>query len=239
GVAMDLGHATYAKQKLANGVDAAALAVGAQRGLTLDESKALAESFVRAHYPDILKSISVSDTGAQVDVTATADVPTAFMQVFNTPSVEIGVTSRSLRPQGKLEIALVVDQTGSMAGDKLNNLKLAAKELIDIVVWDNQTDDYYAKIAIVPYAVGVNVGAYANSVRGTMLRGTSPLGVPGSLVFQFQNPLGQIKLFGISTCVSERTGAQAFTDAPPNLWPLGPNYPPASNPCPSNSILPL
>ena len=237
GVAMDLGHATYAKQKLTNGVDAAALAVGAQRGLTLDESRALAESFVRAHYPDNLKSISVSDTGFQVDVTATADVPTAFMQVFNTPSVEIGVTSRSLRPQGKLEIALVVDQTGSMAGDKLNNLKLAAKELIDTVVWDYQTDDYYAKIAIVPYAVGVNVGAYANSVRGTIASGTCL--VPGCLVFQFLNPLGQIKLFGISTCVSERTGAQAFTDAPPTVALVGTNYPVASNPCPSNSILPL
>jgi hypothetical protein len=128
-----------------------------------------------------------------------------------------------------------------MAGDKLNNLKLAAKELIDIVVWDNQTDDYYAKIAIVPYAVGVNVGGYAERVRGTILPGTSLLDIPEPpyLVFQFHNPLGQIKLFEISSCVSERTGPQAFTDAPPNLWPLGRNYPAASNPCPSNSILPL
>src|SRR5262249_49808535 len=42
------------------------------------------------------------------------------------------------------------------------------------------------------------------------------------------------------TCVSERTGPQAFTDAAPSAIALvGANYPAPSNPCPPNTILPL
>src|SRR5262245_17318105 len=158
-----------------------------------------------------------------------------FMQVLNTQSVDVTVSASAIRPQGKVEVALVLDQTGSMAGQKIANLKLAAKDLIDIVVWDNQTDDYYAKVAIVPYAAGVNVGAYADSVRGNILSGTCL----GCLLFQFLNPFGQLRVYNISTCVSERT-VEAYTDAPPSTVLLGRNYPPGSgDPCPSNAITPL
>ena len=62
-------------------------------------------------------------------------------------------------------------------------------------------------------------------------------------IFQFLNAAGGSTQHNLSTCVSERTGPQAFTDAAPSLLNLvGPNYPPppvANNPCPSNSITPL
>ena len=237
GAAMDLGHVFLVKQKLTNAADSAALAVGAQSNLTSDEATAMVEAFIRTHYPGSLKSLAVSNTETQVNVTVTVQVPMTFMQVLNTQSVDVTVSANAVRPQGKLEIALVLDRTGSMAGQKIENLKLAAKDLVDIVVWDNQTDDYYAKVAIVPYAVGVNVGTYAPSVRGTIASGTCLL--PGCLLFQFLNPLGVVRLHDISTCVSERTGAQAFTDAPPSAALVGTNYPVPSNPCPSNTILPL
>src|SRR5262245_45383020 len=135
-----------------------------------------------------------------------------FMQVLNTQSVDVTVSASAIRPQGKVEVALVLDQTGSMAGSKIANLKLAAKDLIDIVVWDNQTDDYYAKVAIVPYAAGVNVGTEttAANVRGTTLLNCLLLGCDR---FSFLNFLGVTKTYNISTCVSERTGLQAYTDA--------------------------
>ena len=118
----------------------------------------MVQSFIRARYAGNLKSVAVSNTDTQVNVTVTVTVPMTFMQVLNTQSVDVTVSASAVRPQGKLEVALVLDQTGSMAGQKIANLKLAAKDLIDIVVWDNQTDDYYAKVAIVPYAAGVNAG---------------------------------------------------------------------------------
>ena len=138
--------------------------LGARRSLTPEESTALVEAVISARYPGNLKSLAVSNTVTQVNVTVTVTVPMTFMQVLNTQSVDVTVSSSAVRPQGKLEIALVLDQTGSMGTvppgsmSKIASLKLAAKDLIDIVVWDNQTADYYSKVAIVPYAAGVNVG---------------------------------------------------------------------------------
>jgi Flp pilus assembly protein TadG len=240
GAAMDLGHVFLVKQKLTNAVDSASLMLGARRSLTPDESTALVEAVISARYPGNLKSLAVSNTVTQVNVTVTVTVPMTFMQILNTQSVDVTVSASAVRPQGKLEVALVLDQTGSMAGQKIANLKLAAKDLIDIVVWDNQTDNYYSKVAIVPYAAGVNVGTYAPSVRGPSL-GTCLLFLCD--IFRFLNAAGGSSQHNLSTCVSERTGAQAFTDAAPSLLNLvGPNYPPppvANNPCPSNSITPL
>jgi Flp pilus assembly protein TadG len=237
GVAVDLGRIYLVKQRLTNAADAAAIAVGTQANLTPEQATDLAGSFIQAHYPGELKSLGVSNSATEVSVTVTAQVSMVFLTVLNTQSVDVTVNAQALRPQGKLEIALVLDQTGSMAGQRMVDLKAAAKDLIDIVVWDNQTENYYSKVAIVPYAAGVNVGEFATGVRGSILSGTCLS--PGCQVFQFLNPQGQVRLHNVSTCVSERTGTNAFTDAAPTVALLGTNYPPSSNPCPSNTIVPL
>src|SRR5262245_29022146 len=239
GAAMDLGHVFLVKQRLTNAIDSASLALGARNNLTSEQATDLVTAFIRTRYSGSLKSLAVSDTVTQINVSVTVAVPMTFMQVLNTQSVDVTVSATAVRPQGKLEIALVLDQTGSMAGDKITNLKLAAKDLIDIVVWDNQTADYYSKVAIVPYAVGVNVGAAtALSVRGTPLLGCLLF---GCVQFQFVSQAVPLRLLDISlTCVSERTGPQAFTDAAPGpLALVGPNYPAPGNSCPSNTIVPL
>jgi Flp pilus assembly protein TadG len=237
GIGVDLGRIFLVKQRLANAADAAAIAVGAQSGLTSEEVAALADAFIRVHYPDTIKALGVDNTATQVDVTVTVQVPMVFLQILNTQSIEISVNARALRPQGKLEVALVLDQTGSMGGQRISDLKAAAKDLIDIVVWNNQTADFYAKVALVPYSAAVDVGGYAASVRGTITSGTCSL--LGCQFFQFLNALGQLKIFQVTSCVTERTGAQAYTDATPTVALLGPNYTTASNPCPSNTIKPL
>jgi hypothetical protein len=45
----------------------------------------------------------------------------------------------------------------------------------------------------------------------------------------------------ISTCVTERSGTQAYTDAAPNMALMRPHFPPDGtyNPCPSATIMPL
>jgi Flp pilus assembly protein TadG len=237
GVAIDLGRIYLVKQRLANAADAAAIAVGTQSNLTLEQATTLAGSFIQAHYPSQLKSLGVYNSATEVNITVTAQVPMVFLQVLNTQSVDVMVKAQALRPQGKLEVALVLDRTGSMAGQRMEDLKAAAKDLIDIVVWDNQTEQYYSKVAIVPYAAAVNAGGYAAKVRGSILSGTCTL--PGCLLFQFLNPSGQLRIHDVSTCVTERAGAQAFTDAAPSTQLVGANYPVAGNPCPSNAIVPL
>jgi Flp pilus assembly protein TadG len=70
------------------------------------------------------------------------------------------------RASKNIEVGLVLDITGSMGGQRIVDLKAAATQLVDIVVQDVQTP-FYSRMAIVPYSVGVNLGAYADDARGT------------------------------------------------------------------------
>jgi hypothetical protein len=96
-----------------------------------------------------------------------------------------------------LEISLMLDTTGSMAGQKIADLKLAAKDLVDIVVWSDQSQ-YTSKVALAPFSARVNVGAYLDKVSDV----------------QASRSFGGKNLNGI-TCVTDRTGDDAFTDEKP------------------------
>ena len=54
---------------------------------------------------------------------------------------------------------------GSMAGQRIIDLREAATDLVDTVIREQQTP-YYSKIALVPYSMGVNAGSYADEARG-------------------------------------------------------------------------
>lgn len=85
---------------------------------------------------------------------------------------DIEANSEVLRNSNNVEVALVLDTTGSMSGS-MSDLRTAAKDLVDLVVKDEQTP-YYTKVALVPYAAGVNLGDYADAARGAV-RGSTPV----------------------------------------------------------------
>ena len=56
---------------------------------------------------------------------------------------------------------------------KIQAVQSAAKDLIDIVVWSDQSQ-YYSRVALAPFAEAVNVGTtLAPLVRGTVTANTS------------------------------------------------------------------
>ncbi len=74
-----------------------------------------------------------------------------------------------------IEVAMMLDVTGSMCSPctKIDAVKKAAKDLIDIVVWDDQSQ-YTSRVALAPFADAVNVGTtLAPLVRGTVTSNTS------------------------------------------------------------------
>ena len=129
-----------------------------------------------------------------------------------------------------LEISMMLDLTGSMDGDKIVNLKAAAKDLIDIVVWGDQSK-YTSRVALAPFAPAVNVGEYFTKITGksdqTDNDGSSSKNIhyPDSC---FKS--GKLKsgcsgdssyndpkyIAKYATCVVERTGTEQFTDAAPS-----------------------
>jgi hypothetical protein len=83
-------------------------------------------------------------------------------------------------------------------------------------------------------SIGPTYGAYTSG-------GSAYCSTYGCEYYRFTNASNTTNVFRVSTCTTERTGAEAYTDAGPTTALLSLNYPStASNgACPSNAILPL
>jgi hypothetical protein len=127
----------------------------------------------------------------------------------------------------------MMDVTGSMCDPctKIAAAKTAAKDLIDIVVSDDQSQ-YYSRVALAPFAEAVNVGTtLAPLVRGTVTENNSSnpqtFTSSGTLSDTSNQPtkrwIKYTKSGGSGTntwqisskCVTERIGTDAYTDAAP------------------------
>jgi Flp pilus assembly protein TadG len=237
--AWDYHSASEARASLQDALDSAALAVGRSKATTDDEAQVVGENVLEANLVNTTVDLNASDFDIHngvVTATASAEIPTVAAGLLMRESIDVRVSTEVTRSKN-IEVSLVLDTTGSMAGQKIVDLRTAANDLVDIVVKDEQSP-FYTKVAIAPYSMGVNAGSYAAQVRGTYFSGTST--TPGSRYYKFRNEYNDERTFEISTCVTERTGVNAYTDAAPSTAFVGRNYPSANNPCPaSNVIVPL
>ena len=103
------------------------------------------------------------------------EIPTSLLKVVGINKLVVlssGVAEAAVAeagtvaPSSDLEISLMLDVTGSMCNDgngpctsgtKISALKDAATELVNTVVWDDQST-YTSKIAVVPFSTRVRVG---------------------------------------------------------------------------------
>lgn len=246
GIAVDTSVAYNVRAKMSAAVDAAALAgarAWASPTRNADIQNFFSANFEAGYMGSVVEpvDIAVSPQDRTVTVTARANIPTFFMSVLGTDSIDIEASAQATLSSRDVEVALVLDVTGSMEDD-MDDLRTAANDLVDIVVQDLQ-DPFRSRVALVPYSVGVNVGSYADAVRGAMTMGAvcQYSAEPTCETYRFQNAKnGDWTEQDVSTCVTERTGPHAYTDAPPNLARVGPNYPrPDHNPCPAATIMPL
>lgn len=204
GGAIDYGRAVHARYQIQEAVDSAVLA--AARVWQTENDIELAKKKGYEHYknnkPEQIDSSVTEFTPDPIKNTismvATGDVTTPFLSVIRIPKYTVGARSQAMLEVGSnsgqnLEVSLMLDITGSMSGQKILDLIAAAKDLVDIVVWDDQSQ-YTSKLAIAPFAPRVNVGPYMTAVTG----------MPATWSGRILRP-----------CVTERTGAQAATDAAP------------------------
>ncbi len=161
GVAVDLSRALIVRERLGHALDAAALAVGGSNGLTEQMKQDMADDFFAANYPvaeiGIPGAVTVTSGEDTVYLTASADVPTTLMAIFNYQSLTVNAdTEVTLDTQG-IEVVLVLDNTGSMSGSKIESLKNASEDLVEILFGPEETSDM-TKIGLVPFTAAVNIG---------------------------------------------------------------------------------
>lgn len=191
--------------KTIHAMDAAVLAGGRMLLLGQTEADAIqaAQDFYSRNKSDDLSvdsvTFTIEGTGTKVVAVSDSAVKTAFLQVAGIPELRIRETTQALVEVGAnggqdVEIALMLDTTGSMAGSKMDALKIAAVDLVNIVVWDDQSE-FTSRVAIVPFSYYVN---------------------PGRSVFESATNYSPGGSSDSRTCVKERRGTNRYTDAAPN-----------------------
>jgi Flp pilus assembly protein TadG len=170
GVAVDYTRANAARTAFQVSLDSTALMLSktaaTQSGADLqntatDTFNAL---FSRPDVTNVAITANYSSTGgSQVTLTGSATVQTNFLGVLGYGQLDIGASTTSTWGNNRLRVALVLDNTGSMASsDKMTALKTAAQGLLNQLKAAAKVDgDVY--VSIVPFNKDVNVGADKNA----------------------------------------------------------------------------
>lgn len=177
---VDIHRASMVRANLQDALDAATLAAARSNKVTKEDLTAVAKIALLANVK-AFPSVVVDEDTITVDTTedgvlianASAEVTAIVADIFLPPYglfadrvIPVTAHSEVHRSSKNIEVGLVLDITGSMAGQRITDLKAAAEDLVDIVIQDVQTP-YYTRMAIIPYSMGVNLGTYANGARGT------------------------------------------------------------------------
>ncbi len=168
GAAIDYSRASSARTAMQAALDATALNLSkTAQGQTGDQIQGQAQQifnalFIRPEVQDV--SIQTTLSSPQqgnfvLQISGSGTVKTLFSKVIGHSQVSFSSKSEVLWGIKKLNLALALDNTGSMSSNgKMTALKTAAHNLIDTLkAAEKQTGDI--KVSIVPFAVDVNVGA--------------------------------------------------------------------------------
>ena len=185
GCVVDFSYMQTIRSRAQNALDASALALQSKMStLTEDQIKTQAQSLMTERLADSTVTATVLSatkniSGGTLNLKAYISVPTIFVQLVGVRKLDAQLQSEVTQNSSNLEVALVLDNTGSMAAtydrhgnmtsNKIGNLISATNTLIGLLVNDLQPPaaQTYSKMGLVPFAYGVNVGAtLAPQVRG-------------------------------------------------------------------------
>jgi Flp pilus assembly protein TadG len=160
GVAIDYGRALSVQTVLQSSVDAAVLASRSGGSLEEDAIEAKAAAYFAANAQKlrgaIIKDIDVVLNDNVISMEVKAELPVSIASILGKDHFDIRVKSKAAAKAEDIEIALVLDNTGSMR-DYMDDLKKGAKDLVEAVYMGASTSSKL-KIAVVPYVGGVNIG---------------------------------------------------------------------------------
>ena len=199
GGAIDYGRWMHARYHTARALDAAVLAGG--RALQINQADPSAAVVHAKNVYDsnvsgrlALKNdtiqFSVVDNNMGITATGRADLATTILGIVGISELPVAGTAGSKFPKAKLasggggssnmEVALMLDVTESMctsgsgpctSDPKIQGLKDAAKELVNIVVQADQSV-HTSRVALVPFSTRVRVGPNGHAAaRGALVHG--------------------------------------------------------------------
>jgi len=165
GAAVDYSRANSVRTGMQSAIDATALAMSKLAPtLTQTQLQQQATAYFNAmfNHPEALNLVITptytTTGGSQLTISVSGTVNTSFMKIMGKSSLNVGSTSTVKWGNTRLRVALVLDNTGSMADyNKIGALKTATNDLLTQLknAATNAADVY---VSIIPFVKDVNVG---------------------------------------------------------------------------------
>lgn len=258
GTAIDYSRFSNVRTQTQVALDSAVLAGGRAMQINSDDfevAAGVAQAFFRQQMSKSLAgsvpdaTFVAADGNTAIEGAATVPVDTPVLSFFNIHTLTVSATSKAKFSIGggpgggsNLEISLMLDVTGSMcddgngpclSGDKIDAMKDAAKDLVNIVIKDGSSQT--TRVALVPFGTRVRVGPPDDAGTNALMAALTGLpadwdGFYNECVawtggggdsesagdwtctdYDVIEPVDWI----VMPCVTDRTGPEALTDAAP------------------------
>ncbi len=224
-VAIDYSRLVTERARDQRALDAAILAASNQLGM--ENANVTGEVMAKAYYaanrtqnPDSeIKDVVLDSDKGEISAKTSTDWHASLLKAVETffPGVgqdrNVSVSGKVARGNGTTEIALVLDNSGSMSGSYLSDLKTAAKDLLEPVFAGVEGTDR-VMVGVIPFAASVNVGSFYSGASWIDSGGASSIHYENfsenRTRFQLFNDLG----VNWAGCVEARPNGHDVTDAP-------------------------
>ena len=166
GAAVDYSRANWVRTSMQTAADSVALMISKEASsvsaskLETDAQNYFTAMFAKPGVQNVNVNVSYTNTaGSDLVVKATATLPATFASVLGYNQFDLAVSSTAKWSINRLRVALVLDNTGSMAqSGKITALKTATNSLLT-QIQNAVVTDGDAYVSIVPFVNAVNLGS--------------------------------------------------------------------------------
>jgi Flp pilus assembly protein TadG len=227
---VDVSRVSLQRRQMQDALDAATLIAARSTAVTDADLDTVGDAAFVAEIAGLNLGLASSNstfksgTGNRVIGTATGTITPIIANLWTKAAITVTATSEVVRSVNKLEVALVLDNTGSMdsnlgaGGKKITALITASKSLVTTLsaaaARSSETDA--VKISVVPFSMTVNVGS--TNQTGNWIVGTMPATYGADIFATAQNRFTFLSNLGLSWggCVESRPDPYDITDTAPN-----------------------
>jgi Flp pilus assembly protein TadG len=259
GLALNVAQLTMTRSNLLNALDSAVTSTA--RDLTTGrieakDARASVEAFLSANGGTgfaaasgvKLDTLTVDRSTGAVHADASVAVNLVF-PLFGEPTRRVSTSAAALYSSRRIEVALMLDITGSMEGARLRDLKTAARNAITTFLAGQDRSNPRTRVALIPYADAVNVGplshvvyaerdarsgseppSYAPASVITASAGAFPSALPAYTPVQGSAPPPD-------TCATDREGRRQYSDVGPGTAMVNRDW--RLRFCPASRLVPL
>jgi Flp pilus assembly protein TadG len=173
GVALDYSFANQGRTQMQAALDLTGLALSKMMPLTQADLETqgrkifltnLGSTPLTIKEANVAEQLTITPDTGKLTLSVNTEYPIRMAGVLSKlmpPDIPVSSTTEVVWGQGKVEVALALDNTGSMAGSKLTQLIAASHNLIEILK-NAAKDPGDAKVAVIPFGYQTRVDANAN-----------------------------------------------------------------------------